>query len=163
MTVDWDDLPKTVREAAQNRVGAVTDATTVRGGQNCDVATVLQTVGESVFLKGVHGVSRRMRFLRNEADAGRITAGVAPAVLFSDDVEDWFVVGFEYIHGRDANLAPNSDDLGRVAATLQRISTVRAPHLRALRDRWSPADSWELLTDLEPETTLAERKTRELS
>jgi hypothetical protein len=163
MTLDWDDLPKTVREAVKKRVGAVTDATTVRGGQNCDVATVLRTAGEPVFLKGVHGVSRRMRFLRNEADAGRIAVGVAPALLFSDDVDDWFVVGFEYVHGRDANLAPNSDDLGRVAATLQRISTVRAPHLRTLRDRWSPADSWKLLAALEPETNVAERKTRELS
>lgn len=155
MTVNWDDLPEPVQDAVQGHLGPVTKARTVPGGQNCDVAVVVESAGSVAFLKGVEGVSRRMRFLRNEIGAGRLAVGVAPAVLFSEDIGDWLVVGFEYVRGRDASLAPQSSDLERVGTTVEWISTMRAPHLRTLRDRWSPADSWDLLAKNDPTVTLA--------
>jgi hypothetical protein len=121
VSVAWDDLPESVRRAVQWHIGPVAEATEVTGGQNHDVAAVLhRSSGPPVFLKGVEGVSGRMRTLRNESTAGRLAAGVAPTVLFVADVkdaDDWLVVGFEYLPGRPVDLAPGSADLPLVADT----------------------------------------------
>ena len=122
----------------------------VDGGQNCHVAAVLRGTGRPVFLKAVEGVSRRMRWLRNESTAGRLAPGVAPAVLFAEDVGDWLVVGFEYVPGRAASLAPGSADLPKVAAAVEKISTLPAPGLRTLRERWIAADCWEKFAQAAP-------------
>lgn len=104
-----------------------------------------------VFVKGVEGVSRRMRFLRNEITAGTLAEGLAPAVLFSADIGEWLVVVFEYLPGRAADLSPGSADLPVVARTLNRIGDRTAPGLRPLRDRWSGTDWWARLADEHPE------------
>lgn len=146
MTVIWNDLPRPVRAAVQQYVGPVTDTTDVTGGQSSDIATVLCCQsGRLVFLKGVHGVSRRMRWLRNEITAGQLAVDVAPAVLFHTDVEGWLVVGFEYVPGRAASLAPGSPDLPLVASVVEKISTVAVSELRSLRDRWGETDWWHKL------------------
>ncbi|WP_018502529.1 hypothetical protein [Parafrankia discariae] len=47
-----------------------------------------------------------MRFLRNEITAGALADGIAPAVIFSEEVDAgdlWLIVGFEYIPGRPAD------------------------------------------------------------
>ena len=150
MTAGWSGLPQPVRVVVERRVGPVVVARDVEGGQNCHVSAVLHGAGRPVFLKGVEGVSRQMRWLRNEGAAGRLAAGVAPAVLFAEDVGDWLVVGFEYVPGRAASLAPGSADLPRVAATVEKISALPAPGLRTLRDRWSAADCWEKFADAAP-------------
>ncbi|MFE0021332.1 phosphotransferase family protein [Amycolatopsis sp. NPDC059021] len=134
------------------------EATGIKEGQTCDVATSLRIQnGKRVFLKGVRGVSRRMRFLRNEAIAGDLAPELAPAVLFHEDVEadndDWLVVGFEHIAGRAASLAPGSSDLPLVAATVNRIAELPASGFGALSDRWSGGSSWHDLVDTDPGTT----------
>jgi hypothetical protein len=75
---------------------------------------------------------------------------VAPAVLFAEDVDDWLVVGFEYVPGRAAILAPGSADLPRVAAAVEKISALPAPGLRTLRERWRAADCWERFAEVAP-------------
>jgi hypothetical protein len=148
----WNDLPDAVTRAVEDRFGSVLSTAEVGGGQNCDVAVVLRGSAErAVFVKGVHGVSRRMRWLRNEIAAGALTEGLAPATLFHLDVADWLVVGFEYLPGRPASLAPGSADLPLVASAMQRISTMRAPGLPALRDRWAGADWWHRFAAAAPD------------
>ncbi len=146
----WNGLPRPVRDAVEGHVGPVAVARDVAGGQNCHVAAVLHGAGGPVFLKGVEGVSPRMRWLRNESAAGRLAPGVAPAVLFAEDVGDWLVVGFEYVPGRAASLAPGSADLPRVAAAVEKISALPAPGLRALRERWGVPDCWEKFAQAAP-------------
>lgn len=133
----WSDLPEPVREAVDAHVGPVTRAVDIHDGQNSDLAVLLHRTGRPVFLKGVEGVSLRMRWLRNEITAGTLAADVSPAVVFHADVDDWLVVGFEYVFGRPASLAPGSSDLPTVAATVERISALPAPDLRPMRNRWA--------------------------
>lgn len=149
MTATWTELPETVRVAVTHRAGHVTHAENVSGGQQNDLAVALTTRTGRVFLKGVHGVSRRMRMLRNETRCADLAAGIAPPVLFTEDVDGWLVVGFEYLTGRPADLTPGSPDLPLVAATVEKISTQPATGLRPLRDRWN-VDWWGRLAEEHP-------------
>lgn len=152
----WEGLPKRVREHVEARTGQVVSADTVAAGRNCDLSAVLRTAtGERVFVKGVRGVSRQMRWLRNESAVDRLAHGVAPRVLFAADIEadgdDWLVVGYEYVPGRPADLSPGSADLPIVATALERLSKLSAPGLRSMRQRWEPTDWWRRVADTRPD------------
>lgn len=148
----WSDLPPSVRSAVTDHTGPVFSSDPVRGGQNNDLAVVLTTAGEPVFVKGVQHPGRRMRMLRNEISAGRLAAGIAPEVLFAEEIDGWLVVGFRYVTGRPADLSPDSPDLNRVAQVVNRIATLPAPVLRPLQDRWNRLDYWHSLAGEAPET-----------
>jgi len=144
----WDDLPSAVKAAVHLHVGATFDVREVEQGQNNDFALVLRSGDSDLFLKGVKGISPRMRWLRNESEAGALAPGLAPNVRFSEDVDaetPWLVVGFEYVNGRPADLSPSSDDLAIVAATIERISTLPGGAVQPLSKRWGAADWWQKL------------------
>jgi hypothetical protein len=134
---EWGALPRHVRDAVEAHIGPVSGATAIGSGYNSDVVTRLDRDGRSsVFLKGVHGRSHHMRFLRNEITGNGLAPGIAPAVLFHEDLADeWLVVGFEYLTGRHPTFAPGSADLDAVSATLEAISALPGPDLHPLRER----------------------------
>ncbi|MCK9923175.1 hypothetical protein MXD61_15070 [Frankia sp. AgPm24] len=150
----WDSLPAVVRQAAGRHLGTVDSVVAVPGGQNNDLAAVVHTRGGAVFVKAVRGICRRMRWLRNEITAGTLAPSVAPAVIFAEDVEadgePWLIVGFEYLSGRPADLSPGSADLAVVGQTLDRISSLPAPGVRGLHERWSVRDWWSRLRAVAP-------------
>ena len=150
--IAWNALPEQVRDTVQGHVGLVTTATDVTAGQNSDISAVLQRQDAApVFLKGVHGVSPRMRWLRNETATAPLTRGLSPAVLFSEDVDGWLIVGFEHVTGRPASLAPGSPDLPIVAHAVNRIGTLPGAGLRPLRQRWAVTDWWRKLATETPD------------
>lgn len=146
----WHELPDHVRDAVQGHVGPVSAAENISIGRNSDLAVVLDTGAERAFIKGVEGISRRMRFLRNEITAGQLAPGLAPALLFAEDIDEWLIVGFEYLSGHPANLAPGSPDLSKVSTAVNRLGTFPATGLRSLKDRWATVDSWARLTAQTP-------------
>lgn len=147
----WGELPESVREGIRERVGNIAGCEEIEVGQSSNFAAVLRRDGAApLFVKGVEGVSPPMRWLRNEAEIGELASGIAPAVHFSADIEDWLVVGFEYVHGRHARLQPGSADLTRVAAMVNRIGEIQAPDLRPLEQRWQSA-WWAKLGQDRPE------------
>ncbi|OXM52655.1 phosphotransferase [Amycolatopsis alba] len=151
----WDDLPSAVRSAVLSHLGPVTAVRDIEQGQHCNTALVLRGKSGDVFLKGVRGISPQMRWLRNEADAADLAPGLAPATRFSEDVdagELWFVVGFEYVNGRPADLTPGSADLTTVAATVARISALPGGSAQPLSKRWASADWWAKLAAEAPDT-----------
>jgi len=148
---NWNDLPSLVRAFVEEHTGPVVNATDTTNGRNSDFSAVLRShSGDLLFLKGVHGVSPRMRWLRNEITAGALAPGITPAVLFHADVADWLIVGFEHLPGRAADLSPGSPDLSLVAKTVIEIGGIPAPDLRPLHDRWDTTDWWNRLAEEAP-------------
>ncbi|RJQ89706.1 hypothetical protein D5S19_04355 [Amycolatopsis panacis] len=146
----WDDLPSVVQTEVRKHLGPVTVVREIEHGQNCNAALVLRGIGADVFVKGVRGVSPRMRWLRNESEAGGLAPGLAPATVFSADVdadEPWFVVGFEYVNGRPADLSPDSDDLATVSSTLAQLGAFSGGAAQPLGKRWASADWWTKLAE----------------
>lgn len=153
MKTRWEQLPALVQAAVVHRTGPLVRAEDIPTGQTSDLTAVLHShVGRPVFLKGVNGVSRRMRFLRNEVAAAECALAVAPRVFFHLDVGDWFIVGFEYVPGRSASLAPGSPDLQVITKVLRAMGEVSAgPTIRPLRDRWRDARWWDRLASEAPD------------
>jgi len=146
----WEDLPGPVLGVVRDHLGEIGNAVPAGQGQSCDVAlTVYRAEQSPVFLKGVFGISREMRWLRNEIDAAKTVAGLAPAVVFHRDIGDWLIVGFEYVEGRPVNLEPGSPDLAVVASALDRIGAIRAPELKPLGERWKTS-WWQRIVDEKP-------------
>ncbi|KFU75702.1 hypothetical protein SAMN04489729_8460 [Amycolatopsis lurida] len=147
----WGELPEPVRRAIQEHAGVVDRVGEIGVGQSSNFAAVVhRDEGTPLFVKGVEGVSPAMRWLRNEAELGTLAAGIAPAVHFAADIDDWLVVGFEYVPGRRASLRPGSPDLRRVADTLDSIGEIAAPGLKPLEQRWKSA-WWPRLARERPE------------
>ncbi|WP_410589149.1 phosphotransferase family protein [Amycolatopsis sp. lyj-23] len=145
---DWSGLPAAVRDAVHDRLGPISEAVPVAAMQSASVALTLRRPGRpSVFLKGVEGVSTAMRWLRNEAEVAPLLGGLAPEVLFHQDVGEWLVVGFAHVDGRPAALEPGSPDLPAVATAVNRIGAIEAPHLRSLAERWKTRWWPRLATD----------------
>lgn len=153
MKTRWDELPALVRAAVEHRTGPLVRVEDIPSGQTSDLTAVLHSrVGRPVFLKGVEGVSRRMRFLRNEVAAADCASAVAPRVFFHLDSGDWFVVGFEYVPGRSASLLPGSPDLPVITKVLRAMDDVSAgPTVRPLRDRWRETGWWDQLASEAPD------------
>ncbi|WP_035303080.1 hypothetical protein [Actinokineospora inagensis] len=153
----WDQLPTPVRDAVVGCLGPVLGAEDAITGSTADLAAVLRLAdGTRVFVKAVAGVSRRMRWLRNEIAGNHAAADLAPPVLFHTDLdvpdgEHWLIVGFTHLPGRPASLAPDSPDLPLIADALEHLATLPAtPPIRPLRDRWAPTDWWTRVADLDP-------------
>ncbi|OHV21297.1 hypothetical protein BBK14_27035 [Parafrankia soli] len=152
----WGSVPGVVRQAVERHVGPVTAAEAVAGGKNNDLAAVVHGDGGPVFVKAVRGISRAMRWLRDEITAGVLADGIAPAVIFSEEVRAddlWLIVGFEYLPGRPADLAVGSADLAVVGRTLDRISALPAPGVLGLHERWTVPDWWSRVREAAPEVT----------
>ncbi|MGW5052367.1 phosphotransferase [Actinokineospora sp. NPDC004072] len=163
----WIEAPSVVHALVADRTralghdatavaAAVETAQDVAAGSASDLAAVLTLAGRPLlFVKAVRGVSRRMRWLRNEVSGNAAAVGVAPRVLFHADIadgeDDWLVVGFDHVPGRRASLAPGSPDLAVVGAVVERIAALPAGGLRPLRQRWAPVDWWERIADSDPD------------
>ncbi len=156
MAYDWSSLPDEVQAGVERYIGPVLAAEPITGGQNNDVAAVLHTETGPVFGKGVRGISRRMRFLRNEVAAAPVVGGLGPALRCAvdrvgADGGGWYVAVFDYVAGRPADLRPGSVDLPIIVAVLARLAARPAPDLQSLADRWSgPVDWWRQAGDLAP-------------
>ncbi|WP_245614442.1 phosphotransferase family protein [Actinokineospora inagensis] len=142
------------------RLGSVTSVVDITVGGNSDLAVVVTSAGgERVFVKAVRGVRRQMRWLRNEIVGNAAARGLAPAVLFHEDIaaedavddQPWLVVGMEYVGGRAVDLSPGSPDLDVVGATLERIAAIPAPTgIWPLSARWAPTDWWHRCAENSP-------------
>jgi hypothetical protein len=150
-SLSWDGVPQQVREAVQSHIGPVVGAAAITGGNNSGIAARLDRDGRPpVFLKGAR-VPHQVRFLRNEIAVGELRPDIAPAVLFHEEVDDWLVVGFEYITRRHPSLAPGSPDLESVGRAVDAIGTLPAVAVWPLQDRWANVGSWQSVAERAPD------------
>lgn len=139
----WIDLPCPVRAAVEALVGPVRSHTDISIGQNNDMAVRLDRAdGTSVFVKGVHGGGRPVMFLGNEAESAARAPGIAPTVQCVVEQDGWLVVGFDFVAGRSAVLAPGSPDLALVGQTMDKIAALPAGGARPLSLRWRNTEIW---------------------
>lgn len=153
----WTEVPAAVRGAVAAHLDAPITVRDVATGSNADLTAVATTRDGLVFVKAVCGISRQMKWLRNEITGNQAAgAQLAPAVLFHVDLDDeagrpWLLVGFEHIDGRPVSLAPGSADLDVVGSTLERIAALPAPvEMWPLEQRWAPTDWWRRCAEHSP-------------
>lgn len=146
--LDWSDLPETVRDAVGQQCGGIKAVTPISGGVNNAVACTLDAGDGALFLKGLRTSDPRMWMYRNEIAAAEGGAP-GPTLRWVVEVEEWILLGLDYVEGRPADLAPRSSDLDRIAGALRELADrpplddqiVLAPQSR----RWEHMRPWAQL------------------
>ncbi len=104
--LEWSHLPPTVRAAIEQRCGAaVRSAISQNGGFTPGFASVLECEDDSRhFVKAASAVAQRMFAEAYREEARKLvalpSAAPAPRLLWSLDVDDWFVLSTEYVDAR---------------------------------------------------------------
>src|SRR3954452_6256758 len=101
--LEWAHLPPTVRAAVEERCGApVATATSQSSGFTPGFASVLEcTDGSKHFVKAASTRAQRMFADAYREEARKLAAlpiaAPAPRLLWSMDIDDWFVLSTAYV------------------------------------------------------------------
>jgi hypothetical protein len=120
---------------------------------NNAAAGVIDSGGGTVFFKGLRIDDPRVWMYRNEVAAAECGAP-GPALRWVVEAEDWILLGWDYIAGRPANLAPQSPDLDHIAGALRELAD-RPPlddqiDLASHSRRWEQMRPWARLAAKPP-------------
>lgn len=131
--VQWSHLPPGVRRAVERHLGSpVVEALSQDGGFTPGFASVLTCAdGTRHFVKAAAIKAQRAFAESYRVEARRLRSlprdVPAPRLLWSDEVEDWFLLGTEYVEGR-APLRPwTAADLAAASDMAVRIAEVLTP------------------------------------
>ncbi|MCR1782330.1 phosphotransferase [Nocardioides carbamazepini] len=149
----WSHLPPLVRRAVEQRLGTpVVEAVSQDGGFTPGFASVLTgTDGTRVFVKAASIKAQRVfaDAYREEArKLAALPAGVpAPALLWTEEVADWFLLATEYVDARAPHRPWRAEDLAAASAMAVAMAGVLTPAPAALDSAVEEFASWPALWD----------------
>lgn len=140
MHTHWEDLSKAIHSAIQAQTGAVLRAHTVSEGLNSEIAAVLHTSTNKVFIKGLRSNHPRAWTQQMEAMVNPYVVQVSPQLLWHIETDGWNILAFDHIEGRHADYSPGSHDIPKVVEAIRLLREVRCPDLPLKRaeQRWAP-------------------------
>jgi len=131
--VEWAHLPPTVRSAVEQRLGsAVVSAESRTSGFTPGFASVLTTAGGGkAFVKAASAKAQRM-FAEAYREESRKLAALpdgtpAAALLWTLDVDDWFVLGLEHVESRQPRRPWRQPDLDASLDALETVADLLTP------------------------------------
>lgn len=136
--VEWAHLPPRVRGAVEDRLGsAVSAADSRRSGFTPGFASVLTTEdGDRAFVKAASTKAQRVfaEAYREESRKLQALPADAPAarLLWTLDVEDWFVLGIEHVESRQPHRPWGAADLETSLDALELVADLLTPAPPAL-------------------------------
>lgn len=150
--LDWQDLPASLQEAVETRIGRVLKAESSTAGRNSAISASLRTADGWIFCKGIRADSPQVFMHHNEAIVGAfLPEHLAPRLLWQVEEDDWLLLGFEHVSGRHADFSPRSPDLPLVADAVQKISEIAAPPpdiaQRVIAKQWAAVMMFEIRAD----------------
>jgi aminoglycoside phosphotransferase (APT) family kinase protein len=131
--LEWTHLPPAVRAAVEERCGAaVTEAVSQTSGFTPGFASVLECAdGSRHFVKAASTRAQRMFAEAYREEARKLAAlpsgTPAPPLLWTLEVEDWFVLSTEYVAARQPVRPWREDELQLCLDTLARAAPVLTP------------------------------------
>lgn len=131
--VEWAHLPPGVRRAVESRLGSpVVAADSRTSGFTPGFASVLTTEGGSrTFVKAASSKAQRM-FAEAYREEGRKLAALPPEapaarMLWTLDVEEWFVIGLEHVESRQPRRPWRQTELDAALDALEVVADVLTP------------------------------------
>lgn len=103
-------------------------------GFNSAISARLATEQGDLYVKGLPTDHPRVWTQMMEASVGPYVSGISPRVRWHLQAGGWDFVAFDALDGRHARYAQGSEDLPLVAATLERLSGLRAAGCGRCRD-----------------------------
>lgn len=131
--VHWDDLPRTVRDAIELRLGStVTEAVTQPGGFSPGMAARLRLAdGRRVFVKAVSEAANPDTPKMHRREAGIVSALPAsapvPRLQWIYDDAGWVALGYDDVDGRHPGDPWTDSDLELVTKALQKMAADLTP------------------------------------
>jgi hypothetical protein len=112
----------------------------VSEGLNSEIAAVLHTSTDKVFVKGLRSDHPRVWTQQMEAMINPYVLQVSPRLLWHIETNGWNVLALEYVEGQHADYSAGSDDLPKVAEAIRLLGEVTCPDLPLKRaeQRWAP-------------------------
>jgi aminoglycoside phosphotransferase (APT) family kinase protein len=121
----WGGVPFVVQIVLEQRLGTqVAQSTSQTTGYSAALASRLELAdGGRVFVKGVPAAHPMVRSYHSEAYAAAALPEGTPAPLLLGTIDDeWFLLVFEDVDGREPDLSPGSPD---IAALLDSVDAMR--------------------------------------
>jgi hypothetical protein len=156
----WAELPDEVRQEVERRCGRVLVENPATAGRHSEFSATLDTAGAGrVFVKGITIDHPQAGGHRHEVYVNPWLPDVAPRLSWTVEAGGWLMLGFEYLPGRHADLAPGSDDLAMitdaVSVMAEALRSCQATQVPVLAEQWSRLVAWRRLshdppTDLHP-------------
>ncbi|MFF0449692.1 aminoglycoside phosphotransferase [Streptomyces sp. NPDC004609] len=131
--IAFEELPSTVLAQVEARTGPLRKIEPAKAGFNSEVAARVFTETGSIYVKGLRTDHPRVWTQRREAEVNPFLRGVAPALRWRIEVEEWDLLGFQAIDGHHADYSPDSSDLPKVADLLVRLGEVACPAIELRR------------------------------
>jgi aminoglycoside phosphotransferase (APT) family kinase protein len=131
--LEWAHLPPTVRAAVEHQCGApVTSAASQNGGFTPGFASVLQCEdGSRHFVKAASTRAQRMFAEAYREEVRKLAAlpdgTPAPRLLWSLEVDDWFVLSTEYVDARPPRRPWREEELRRCLDMLLAAAPLLTP------------------------------------
>jgi hypothetical protein len=131
--LEWAHLPPTVREAVEHRCGApVAAAVSQNGGFTPGFASVLECEdGSRHFVKAASTKAQRMFADAYREEVRKLASlpegAPAPRLLWTLDVDDWFVLSTEYVEARPPRRPWRDDELRLCLDTLVAAAPLLTP------------------------------------
>ena len=133
-SLQWEELPVSVREAIEEHTGPVTDSALGGAGFRTGMRLILHTETGDVFVKGIGPEGGDIE--RNDLDLGAELAPfvpASPALSFRGKADGWVFTGWQAVEGRQASMKPGSDDIPLMVALLAELGEIEAPDVPGLR------------------------------
>ncbi|WP_327316544.1 phosphotransferase [Streptomyces sp. NBC_01235] len=127
--LDFADLSATVRRAIEREAGHVLAVEGVSGGLNSELAVRLTTEFGAFHVKGLRSDHPRVWTQGREAAINPYLRGIAPRLCWRLEIENWELLGFEFVVGHHADYRPDSPDLSKVAELLRCLGEVQCPDI----------------------------------
>jgi hypothetical protein len=127
--IAFEDLPPAVLAEIEARTGPLLKVEPAKEGFNSEIAARLYTETGSIYVKGLRADHPRVWTQRREAEVTPFLRGIAPALRWRIESEDWDLLGFEALDGHHADYAPDSPDVPKVANLLVRLGELPCPDI----------------------------------
>lgn len=131
--VEWIHLPPRVRSHIEQRIGAgITDAESQTAGFTPGFASVLTDEnGGRTFVKAASTKAQRVFAAAYQEEARKLAAlpeqAPAASLLWTSEVEDWVVLGIEYLDSRPPARPWTDTDLDATLDALEQIADLLTP------------------------------------
>ncbi|MFJ9434567.1 aminoglycoside phosphotransferase [Streptomyces sp. NPDC101490] len=136
--IPWAQLPNTVHRAAEQHLGSTYSATDAAGGGNADIATILTTPTDTLFIKGIQDKERAEELHLEYRINPYLPHDICPRARWHTEADGWVLLAFDAVNGDHADYTPGATGLKAVTTALTTLSGITAPPLSLLTawDRW---------------------------
>ncbi len=141
-------MDATIIDLIHPHTGNIDRAKPTSAGYGAATTGLVESAQGRFFVKATPRGSRNLEAAQREAAVNPFVRSVSPVIRWQAENDDWFVLGFEAVEGRNTNFLPESTDLPTVINIVNRVTAVPLPEVAR---EWQETRWDRFTTDVERE------------